>query len=159
MDYGPRNSGVVAAGYEGEERSSWNAVAMGDTATASGPIPIEQFTRHDDFGTLKVSPDGQFIALTTGKFGREILAFIDLKDKKVSGGVRAPERFEIDDFYWVSPTRLIYMIAERQRGHVQPTPTGEIFGVDRDGKKNQLLYGYRAGDETSSASIGKGSTW
>jgi dipeptidyl aminopeptidase/acylaminoacyl peptidase len=132
-----------------------SAVAMGDTAPAIGPIPIEQFTRHDDFGTLKISPDGQFIALTTGKFGREILAFIDLKDKKVSGGVRAPERFEIDDFYWVSPTRIIYMIAERQRGHVRPTPTGEIFGVDRDGKKNQLLYGYRAGDETSSGSISK----
>ena len=75
------------------------------------PLPIEYFTRHDDFGTLKISPDGQFGAMTTGKFGREILAFIDLNGRNATAGIRAPDRFEIDDFYWVSPTRVISTIA------------------------------------------------
>ena len=124
------------------------AIALAETVPERAPpLPIEYFTRHDDFGTLKISPDGQSVAMLTGKFGREALAFIDLKDRKVSGGIRAPDRFEIDEFHWVSPTRAIYMIAERQVGQIQPTPTGEIFAVDRDGGRNRMLYGYRAGDE------------
>jgi len=117
-------------------------------AADSESNPIEQFTRHDEFGTIKISPDGEFVALTTGKYGRTLLTFISLKDMKLVSGVRAPDGFEIDDFRWVSATRLIYMIAERQLGRVQPTPTGEIFGIDRDGKHHLLLYGYRAGQDS-----------
>lgn len=112
---------------------------------ADALVPIEQFTRHDEFGTIKISPTGEFVALSTGKYGRSLLAFINLKDGKVTSGVRATDGFEIDDFRWVSPTRLIYMIAERLPGRVQPSPTGEIFGIDRDGKHHTQLYGYRAG--------------
>lgn len=126
----------------------WSATALAESAPElASRLPIEYFTRHDDFGTLKISPDGQSVAMLTGKFGREALVFIDLKDRKISGGIRAPERFEIHEFHWASPTRAIYMIAERQPGKAQPTPTGEIFAVDRDGAHNRMLYGYRAGDE------------
>lgn len=129
--------------------------ALAQTAAPPEQLPIEHFTRHDDFGTMKISPDGQFVALTTGKLGREFLAFIDLANRKVSSGVRAPERFEIDDFYWASPTRIVYFIAERQPGLKQPVPTGEIFGINRDGSKHRLLYGYRAGEEMSNTTSGK----
>lgn len=133
------------------------AVVSATTAetTGSTQLPIEDFTRHDDFGTMKISPDGKFVALTTGKLGREFLAFIDLANRKVSSGVRAPERFEIDDFYWASPTRIVYFIAERQPGLKQPVPTGEIFGIDRDGSKHRLLYGYRAGEDMAGTNVGK----
>jgi len=49
---------------------------------------------------------------------------------------------------WVSPTRVIYTIAQRQRDNVTPTPTGEIFAIDRDGGSARQLYGYRAGQST-----------
>ena len=49
--------------------------------------------------------------------------------------VRVQEDCEIDEYYWVSPTRLIYTIAQRQRENVRPTPTGEIFAVNRDGSR------------------------
>lgn len=109
-------------------------------------IPLEQFTRYDEFGEIKISPDGEFIALATGKYGRSALLFISLKDMKVVSGVRTVgEHMEIDEFHWASPTRLIYLIAERQPGLARPTPTGEIFAIDRDGRKGKQLYGYRAG--------------
>ena len=130
---------------------------LADTAPPqdSGVLPIEYFTRHDDFGMVKISPDGKSVAMTTGKFGRELLVFVDLEKREVSGGVRAPERFEINDFYWVSATRVIYMIGERQPGMAAPTPTGEIFAVDRDGLKNRMLYGYRADEDMGGTRVGK----
>lgn len=120
-------------------------LAGAQDASSSKQLPIEYFTKHDDFGTLKISPDGLYVGMLTGKNGHEMLMFIELATGKVSGGVRAPERFEINDFEWVSTTRAIYTIGERQPGRAAPTPTGEIFAVDRDGLKNRMLYGYRAG--------------
>lgn len=115
-----------------------------DATPAAGPIPLEAFTKFDEFGGVKISPDGQFIAVLTGKYGRSMVLFVDLRNKKPVSGIRTPEDCEIDEYYWVSPTRLIYMIAQRQRGNVRPTPTGEIFAINRDGSGSRQLYGYRA---------------
>src|SRR5262245_20693343 len=90
------------------------------TAPATAPIPIEAFTRFDEFGGMKISPDGEFIAVLTGKYGRSMIVFTDLKAKKNTAAIRTPEDCEIDEYHWVSPTRLIYTIAQRQRGRVSP---------------------------------------
>jgi dipeptidyl aminopeptidase/acylaminoacyl peptidase len=113
-------------------------------APAGGPIPLEAFTKFDEFSGLKISPDGEFIALRTGKYGRSALLFVDIKNKKIVSGIRAPENGEIDSYYWVSKTRLIYTIAERSPGLMQPASTGEIYAINRDGGSTRQLYGYRA---------------
>jgi len=118
------------------------------TAHAQAPLPVEFFTKYDEFGGVKISPDGQFIAVLTGKYGSSTLLFTDLKAKKNVGGIRTPEDCVIDEYHWVSPTRVIYTIAQRQRDNVTPTPTGEIFAIDRDGGSARQLYGYRAGQST-----------
>jgi dipeptidyl aminopeptidase/acylaminoacyl peptidase len=97
---------------------------------------------------MKLSPDGEFVALRTGKYGRSALLFVDLKNKKIVSGIRAPENGEIENYYWISPTRLIYMLAERQVGLMQPVPTGEIFAINRDGGSTRQLYGFRAEQST-----------
>jgi dipeptidyl aminopeptidase/acylaminoacyl peptidase len=122
-----------------------HGVCLAQAPAAGTPLPIEHFTRWDEFGTIKISPDGQFVAITVGEHGRSTIAFIDLKNKKLSSGVRAPDPLEIFDFHWVSPTRLIYQIGERWPGRVAPIATGEIFAVNRDGRGHKQIYGYRAG--------------
>jgi dipeptidyl aminopeptidase/acylaminoacyl peptidase len=122
--------------------------APAPTGSTTGPLPLEQFTKFDEFGGVKISPDGEFYAMLTGKYGRSAIVFIEVKSKKVTGGVRAQNDTEIDEYHWISPTRLIYTEAQRQRGNVRPTPTGEIFAVNRDGSGIRLLYGYRAEQQT-----------
>jgi hypothetical protein len=129
--------------------------AQTPAAPAPGPIPIEHFTKFDEFGGVKISPDGQFIAVLTGKYGRTAVLFIDLKNKKSTGGIRVPDDCEIDEYHWISPTRLIYTIAQRQRQNVRPTPTGEIFAMNRDGSGSRALYGYRAQESTIDTHIKK----
>jgi dipeptidyl aminopeptidase/acylaminoacyl peptidase len=124
-------------------------------APASGLLPIEHFTKFDEFGGVKISPDGEYIAVLTGRYGRSAVLFIDLKNKKSSGGIRVPDDCEIDEYHWISPTRLIYTIAQRQRQDVRPTPTGEIFAMNRDGSGSRSLYGYRAQESTIDTRIEK----
>lgn len=123
------------------------ASVFAQTPPPAAQLPVEAFTRWDEFGEIKISPDAQFVAMTMGKHGREYIAFIDLKNKKLSSGVRAPDPLVIYDFDWVSPTRVIYRIGERFVGRVAPTATGEIFAVNRDGGGHRMLYGYRAGEQ------------
>lgn len=120
-------------------------VAQTPAATPpAGPIPLEHFTRFDEFSGLKISPDGAFVAVLTGKYGRSAIVFMDLKSRKGVSSIRVPDDCEIDEYYWVSPTRVVYTIAQRQRDRVQPTPTGEIFAINGDGSSARQLYGYRA---------------
>jgi dipeptidyl aminopeptidase/acylaminoacyl peptidase len=117
------------------------------------PLPIGYFTRDDITGQLKVSPDGRYLALSTGQIGESGLLFLDATTKAVLGGVRANRGMEIDDFHWISPRRVIYQIAERQPGERFTVPTGEIFAIDIDGKKNVMLYGYRAGEFSTGTNL------
>jgi dipeptidyl aminopeptidase/acylaminoacyl peptidase len=125
------------------------------TPAAAGPLPLENFTKFDQSGGLKLSPDGEYYAVLTGKYGRSAIVFVEIKSKKAVGGVRAQDDCEIDEYHWISPTRLIYTEAQRQRGNVEPTPTGEIFAVNRDGSGIRLLYGYRAEQSTLDTHIAR----
>ena len=88
------------------------ASAFGQTPAAPpaapAAIPLEHFTKFDASGGLKLSPDGQYYAMLTGKYGRSAVVFVEVKTKKVAGGVRAQDDCEIDEYHWISPTRLIY---------------------------------------------------
>jgi len=127
----------------------FSSLLLSGAPRATEVLPLDVFTRSDELGTMKISPDGEFLAVTTGQHGAEFLNFVRLEDRKLVSGIRAPEGLEIDEFHWASNTRVIFMIAERQPGRVQPTPTGEIFAVDRDGGRQVRIYGYRAGESTT----------
>lgn len=113
---------------------------------AQEPLPLDYFTRSDELGTMKLSPDGTFLALTTGQHGAEYLTFVNLKEKRAPAAIRAPDGLEIYDFHWASNERVIFKIAQRQPGMVRPSATGEIFAVNRDGSRQLRIYGYRAGE-------------
>jgi dipeptidyl aminopeptidase/acylaminoacyl peptidase len=118
-------------------------------AAANAQLPIEFFTRRDELGTIKISPDGETIAMTLSDKERSVLAFVRLSDHKIIGGVKAPDPFQMGRFHWISKNRVIYFITERHIGLKQPVPTGEIFAVNSDGSKNVMLYGYRNGEGES----------
>ena len=130
---------------------AWIGFAL--TACAE-QLPLEYFTRHDEFGTLKISPDGEHLAATAGKYGRSKLVFLNTKDRKLAGGIGLTDQYEIGDFDWVSSTRVIYFLAERRNGESRAYLTGEIVAVDIDGRNQQLIYGYRAGNQATGTRIG-----
>jgi len=121
------------------------ATAFAQSEPQGSSVPVDHFTRHDEFGTIKISPDGRSLAMTAGRYGRSEVGTFDLEKMAPISGARAPEWMEIDEFHWVSANRLIYLIAERQSDLVVPVPTGEIYGIDRDGGRHSIIYGYRAG--------------
>jgi dienelactone hydrolase len=120
---------------------------------AGDPLPIEHFTRFAEYGAMKVSPDGKFMAVGTGRFGGELLMFIDLDKKASVFGVKAREGFEVAGFDWISDTRVVYYPAMRWPGNNFATPTGEFTAIDRDGKRQAVIYGARFANRLETAYV------
>src|SRR5262245_25196677 len=116
-------------------------LAAADKPGASSElIPLEHFTRNDSFGTIKISPDGTTIAATGGSAGRSGLMFLDLDTRKVVTTLNTGSRAEIDDFHWVSNTRVLYTVRTRYNGY-QFQRRRDIVGINKDGRRQTLLYG------------------
>jgi hypothetical protein len=115
-------------------------------AALADPLPIEHFTRSDEFGTIKISPDGEYVAMTTGGPEGSAIAFIDLSGKSPLTGVRAHYWQEIADFNWVSNTRLVYTFGRRWSGVNAPRRTNQLFAINRDSSRHEQIYGYRWDD-------------
>jgi len=110
-------------------------LAAADKSGASADlIPLEDFTRNDAFGTIRVSPDGTTFAATGGRYGRSGLTFVDLRTRKVITFANAGSGNVIGEFHWVSNRRVLYTIRR------------SIYGIDKDGGRPERLY--RSASET-----------
>lgn len=115
--------------------------AWQSTRAAELIIPIEDFSRYDEFGEVKISPDGEFLAITTGVFGRSRLLFFNIAQKKFESGVAARTNHEIFDYEWISPTRIVYFPGYRFPGYKSAFRTSDLIAIDRDGKRHAQIYG------------------
>lgn len=139
-----------------------SAIVLAAPAAVTAPppqaeLPIEYFTRSDVVSDVKISPSGEDVAWMTGRDAHSMIAVLNLKEKKIIGGVKCPrtgEQFEIYDFDWVSPSRIVFRLAERFPGLAAPIPTGEIMAMDADGRRQNLIYGYRAGEMETGKLVG-----
>jgi dipeptidyl aminopeptidase/acylaminoacyl peptidase len=112
---------------------------------AQDRLPVEYFTRHEDFGKLKISPDGAYLAVSAFLEDEGHIAFYTLQPFKGVLGLRTGDGRAVAEFQWASATRVVYTLVERQPGRVNPGWTGEIYAVDRDGSGRKMVYGFRAG--------------
>ena len=118
------------------------------------PLSIEAFTKYDVFSGIRLSPSGKYLVYMTGKYGRSLLVFMTVKDKKPIFALHCPEGFEFYDFHWISDRRIVYQIAERQLSGILAR-TGELFAVDMDGRNSDIIFGYRAGQMLTGTFIKK----
>lgn len=121
-------------------------LALSAFATSATELPLEYFTKHGDYLDMKLSPDGKHIAARVRYDSKVILVVLDRTTLALVGGVRPANRDIIHTMNWVNEERLVFEYAEKFSYLDAPIPTGELFGVNIDGSKQDLLYGFRAGD-------------
>lgn len=119
-------------------------------AQANAPIPLEQFLKRDVFGTMSISPTGEYFAATVPKDDGSSLVILRRADMTVTGKVVLPKNTYIAGFNWVNPQRILFSIGEKAGELVSPTGTGEIYGVNADGKgQGNALIGVRSSSSGS----------
>ncbi|MBB6188602.1 alpha/beta fold hydrolase [Rhodanobacter sp. MP7CTX1] len=102
------------------------------------PVSFVDLARHAQYKNVKISPDGKYLAATAVVKGQTILALIRLADKK--GNLVTPrEDDDVINFWWASPTRVVYTVGMPRGGYDQPLATGQLLGVDADGSNPKIL--------------------
>ncbi len=121
--------------------------AAGQAAAAHGAPPMADFLKRDAFGTMKISPTGEYIAATVPLSDRTSLIIFHRSDMKQTGHVTLPSKTHVIDFNWVNDKRILFSIGEKEGDLVTPRATGEIYGVNADGSgQGNALVGMRSGD-------------
>jgi dipeptidyl aminopeptidase/acylaminoacyl peptidase len=124
------------------------AIAVSSSAVAGEPVPLADFAKHMQFKDVKISPDGIHLAATSIIDGKVVLSMIDL-EKNTGLTLRPRDDDQVYSFWWVSDKRVVYSVMQKAGVLEAPSPTGELFAVNVDGKRNEVLFGYRASSSIS----------
>ena len=112
---------------------------------AAHALDVATFVRKDQFESIRLSPTGEYLAMTVPMQDKTVLAIMRRADKKIVGTFVPQAGEHVFEFWWVSPTRVLLNMGEKYAGYDKPVLTGELYAVDADGKGGKLLVGYRAG--------------
>lgn len=133
-------------------RSLLLAAGLGLAASASyaAPLPIDTFIKRAQYRLMKISPTGEYLAVSIPMEGEEVVAVINRKTMTVSPALRFGAGESANNFWWAGDERLVVQNNLREGGLAQPKLTGELYAMDADGSNIKPIFGYRAGGATGS---------
>ncbi|HEX7803438.1 MAG TPA: S9 family peptidase [Pseudoxanthomonas sp.] len=112
-------------------------------ADAQEKVDVGSFIKKDVFEQITISPTGDYYAATVPMEDRTGLVVMRRSDLKVTASLAMGKNSHIEDFVWVSPTRLIIGMAMKFGSEDRPYLTGELFAMNADGSEKGLLVGQR----------------
>jgi dipeptidyl aminopeptidase/acylaminoacyl peptidase len=126
--------------------SSLMACLLGAFFVNAAELPVEYFFRDPTFRSVKLSPDGNHLAVLVRYENIMNLAVVDLKTNQPQ--IITLEKQDISRYYWINNERLIYMTDKVTDVNLERT--GGIFAVNIDGKLGRVLVVPPGGDESKS---------
>jgi dipeptidyl aminopeptidase/acylaminoacyl peptidase len=114
-------------------------------AAAADLVPVKDFARKEQFGSAKISPKGEYLALTSPFEKQYKLDVLDVRNKKVLSTLRFNGQESVGGYWWVAPQRLVVSIVTHDGSIDRPFYTGELYAMNADGSNRAYLFGYRGG--------------
>lgn len=127
----------------------WAVAAFG----AQAQVDLAPFIENNGVRDIKISPTGEFYAATLPLGERSAVAVMRRSDQTIVGSHQLPRNTHIADFWWVGDQRLMFGLAERFGARDFPSPTGELFAMNVDGSRPQLLVGWRVRESSLGTNI------
>ena len=111
------------------------------TVTAAEPadIPVMDFVRNPTYSGVKISPNGEYLAMTVDRGEQDVLAVLRTRDLSVVHVNTLPNEKSVGAFHWVSPERLMFNSIKKFGRFAQPFGTGEWYSVSADGSSPRVL--------------------
>jgi dipeptidyl aminopeptidase/acylaminoacyl peptidase len=115
------------------------AALIGLAGQSMAQVDIEPYLKRDNFGTLKISPDGLHYAATVPMEDRTGLVILRRSDKKLITKAIGVKGSEVDGFWWVNDERVVVAMAERFGSRDEPYATGELHAVGLGSEIKRLI--------------------
>jgi dipeptidyl aminopeptidase/acylaminoacyl peptidase len=110
--------------------------------------PVIDFVKHPTYSGAKISPTGEYLALTVDRGEQDMLLVLRTKDLSVVKLNQLPDKKSVGQFYWTAPERLVFNAEKKQGTYAAPFNTGEWFAVNADGSDPRPLVFYGTRDAT-----------
>ena len=124
------------------------ALAAAGGTHAANQIPIQDFVKHPTYSGARISPGGEYLAMTVDRGEQDVLTVLRTSDLSVVKVNQLPENKSVGAFYWTSPERLMFNAVRKVGSFEQPFGTGEWFAVNADGSQPRPLVFYGTRDAT-----------
>lgn len=109
------------------------AVKAGET------LDLAPYVQQDMYEWVKISPDGQYYAVTAPLEDRTALLILRRSDNAFTAKVSGAADSVVDDFWWANNERVVMSMARKQGSRDEPSSIGELYAVNVDGKQSMLL--------------------
>ena len=106
-------------------------------------VDVGLYVKKDEFGEIKISPTGEFYAATVPMEGKTVLVILRRSNNQATGSFALGKNTHVKGFWWANSERLLISTEEKFGELDQPQPTGELYAVNADGQKAELLVGQR----------------
>jgi len=116
-------------------------------ASAATPS-IEDFVGRAAYSGARISPTGEYLAMTVDRGEQDVLAVLRTKDLSLVKVNQIPDSKSVGAFYWVGPERLMFTSIRKVGTFAQPFGTGEWYAVNADGTQARPLIFYGTRDVT-----------
>lgn len=101
---------------------------------------------HAQYQNAKISPDGKYLAVSVLIEGKKALAFLERETMKTVGSAKFTGNEGVGEYSWVNNERVVIKVVQKKSWLEQPQFYGELFAINFDGSKGEMIYGYRAGE-------------
>ncbi|MFZ5638094.1 MAG: alpha/beta hydrolase family protein [Pseudomonadota bacterium] len=117
------------------------------TALAADPatIPIRDFVRNPTYSAVKISPTGEYLAMTVDRGDIDVLTVLRTRDLSIVKVTQLPNEKSVAAFHWVSPERLMFNSVRKIGRFAAPLGTGEWYSVNADGSMPRVLEMWNKG--------------
>ena len=99
----------------------------------SQPIPLEDFVRRPSYSGVRISPTGEYLALTADRGEQDVLVVLRTADMKLLKVNQLPDNQSVGQFAWDGPERLVFSSVRKFGSYAQPFGTGDWYAVNADG--------------------------
>jgi dipeptidyl aminopeptidase/acylaminoacyl peptidase len=134
--------------------------AAGLSMALAAPVPaqvpaLRDLAKHERFRDVKISPDGQYLAVTGVVKDKTVLSLVRLAD--MSGvNLRPIESDQVQDFWWLGSHRIVYTMSTRLYDVDGMVADGELLAINADGSNKTVLYSWRRSAGTQGFAVVEG---
>lgn len=130
-------------------------MALFALSVTAKPLPVEYFSKDEDYFDVKLSPSGDYLSARFYNEGKTSLAILDLNDNfSVKYIVNFANNTQVGQYHWVNNERVVAQVEHLKGWFDHPIYQGELFAFNADGSQSKYLVGYR-GDNSGGSRIKK----
>ena len=107
---------------------------------------LDAFVKQDSFNDVKLSPTGEFYAVSVPLEDRTVLVILRRSDLKQTGMFSMRGKTHVANFWWVNRDTVVIALGEKSGGLEQPVITGELASTRADGTDQRKLVTMDRGD-------------